>query len=137
MRLQSWAKTLSLPLVGVARLTVVFFITRSLTRPINLGQLQPLFFRVSEQQIYLDLEVGYQTAPAVIPALRDEIATTWGLPLGQRVEICFRGGERSAVTGVLELLRAPDYPWERRHALQLNIAGLIFTSREIERWTII
>jgi hypothetical protein len=49
---------------------------------------------VSEQQISLELEVGYQTAPTVVPALRDEIATTWGLPLGQRVEICFRGGER-------------------------------------------
>ena len=90
---------------------------------------------MSEQRISLELEVGYQTAPTVVPALRDEIATTWGLPLGQRVEICFRGGERSAITGVLELLRAPDYPWERRHALQLGIAGLIFSSREIERWT--
>lgn len=135
MRLQSWAKTLSLPLVGVARLTVVFFITRSLTRPSNLGQLQPPFFRVSEQQISLELEVGDQTAPAVVPELRDAIAATWGLPLGQRVEICFRGGERSAVTGILELLRAPDYPWQPRHALQLGIAGLIFSSREIERWT--
>jgi hypothetical protein len=92
---------------------------------------------MNEQQISLDLDVGYQTAPAVVPALRDEIAATWGLPLGQRVEICLRGGERSAVTGILELLRAPDYPWEARQALQLGIAGFIFSSREIERWTII
>lgn len=90
---------------------------------------------MSEQQISLDLDVGYQPAPAVVPELRDEIAATWGLPLGQRVEICFRGGERSAVTGTLELLRAPAYPWEPRDALQLRIAGLIFSSREIERWT--
>lgn len=137
MRLQSWAKTLSLPLVGVARLTVVFFITWSLTRPINPGQLQPPFFSVSEQQISLELDVGYQTAPVVVSQLRDEIAATWGLPLGQRVEICFRGGERSAVTGILELLRAPDYPWEPRQALQLGIAGFIFSSRDIDRWTII
>ena len=90
---------------------------------------------MSEQQINLDLDCGYQTAPVVVPELRDEIAATWGLPLGQRVEICFRGAERSAVTGILELLRAPDYPWEPRHALQLGIAGLVFSSREIERWT--
>ncbi|MDA1056171.1 MAG: hypothetical protein O3C40_37810 [Planctomycetota bacterium] len=92
---------------------------------------------MSEQQISLELDVGYQTAPAVVPELRDEIAATWGLPLGQRVEICFRGGERSAVTGILELLRAPNYPWEPRQSLQLGIAGLIFSSREIDRWTII
>jgi hypothetical protein len=87
-----------------------------------------------EQQISLDLGVGYQTAPVVVPELRDEIAATWGLPIGQRVEICFRGGERSAVTGTLELVCAPNYPWDPRQALQLSIAGLIFTSREIERW---
>ena len=88
---------------------------------------------MNEQQISLELDVGYQTAPAVV----HEIAATWGLPLGQRVGICLRGGERSAVTGILELLRAPDYPWEPRQALQIGIAGFIFSSREIERWTII
>jgi hypothetical protein len=89
---------------------------------------------MSEHQICLDLDVGYQSAPVVVPALRDEIAVAWGLPIGQRVEVCFRGGERSAVTGTLELVRAPNYPWDPRQALHLRIAGLIFSSREIERW---
>jgi hypothetical protein len=57
-------------------------------------------------------------------------------PLGQRVEVCFRG-ERSAIAGKLELLRAPDYPWDRHQPLQLAVAGLVFSSRDIERWTIL
>jgi hypothetical protein len=92
---------------------------------------------MSEQQISLELSVVYSAAPAVVPKLRDEIAQTWGLPLDQRVEVCFRGGQRSAVTGFLELLSAPDYPWNPRQMLQLQIAGLVFSSRDVARWTII
>jgi hypothetical protein len=44
------------------------------------------------------------------PELRDEIARAWGLPLGQRVEVCFRGSQRAAIAGKLELLTTPDYP---------------------------
>lgn len=90
---------------------------------------------MDEQQISLDLDVAYGAAPAVVPELRDEVAQLWGLPLGQRVEVCFRGGQRSAVTGILELLSAPDYPWNPRQLLRLQIAGLVFDSRDIERWT--
>lgn len=93
------------------------------------------FFCLDERQISLDLNTGFTAAPAVVSELRDEIASAWGLPLGQRVEVCFRGGDRSAVTGVLELLRAPDYPWDPHQALKLGIAGFVFSSREIERWT--
>lgn len=89
---------------------------------------------MSEHQISLGLDVGYNTEPAAVPALRDEIAAAWSLPLGQRVEVCFRG-ERSAVTGILELLRTPEYPWDQHQPLQLGISGLVFSSREIERWT--
>jgi len=92
---------------------------------------------MGEHQISLGLDAGYQPAPAVVPELRDEIAAAWGLPLGQRVEICLRGGQRSALSGVLELIGAPDYPWDRRQVLQLAIAGFLFSSREIERWTIL
>lgn len=65
---------------------------------------------MGEQQTSLGLEAGFNTAPAVVPELRDEIAAVWDYPLGKRVEVCFKGGERSVVTGVLELLRAPDFP---------------------------
>jgi len=95
------------------------------------------YSNVGEHQISLDLDAGFNPAPALVPELRDEVAAIWGYPLGQRVEICFRGGERSAVAGKLELLRAPDFPWNRRQPLQLAIAGLVFSSREIDRWTIL
>jgi hypothetical protein len=92
---------------------------------------------MGEHQISLGLDAGFNAPPPVVPELRDEIAAVWGVPLGQRVEICFRGGERSAVIGKLELLRAPDYPWDRQQPLKLAIAGLVFSSREIDRWTIL
>lgn len=92
---------------------------------------------MDEQQSSLDLDPGFQPAPPLVPELRDEVAALWGYPLGQQVEVCFRGGERSAVTGKLELLRAPDYPWDPRQPLRLAIAGLVFSSREIDRWAIL
>ena len=89
---------------------------------------------MAEHQIDLRLDVGYDSAPAVVSELREEIAAAWGLPLGQRVEVSLRN-ERCALRGVLELRRAPDYPWDGRQALQLVVAGFVFSSREIERWT--
>ena len=89
---------------------------------------------MAEHQTSLRLDVGYEPAPAVVLELRDEIAAAWGLPLGQRVEVSLRN-ERCALRGVLELRRAPDYPWDGRQALQLVVAGFVFSSREIERWT--
>jgi hypothetical protein len=93
------------------------------------------FPRVNEQQTSLRLDAGFSTPAAVVPELLDEIAVAWSLPLGQRVEVCFRGCERSAVTGILALLHAPDFPWNPQQALQLGIDGYVFSSREIERWT--
>jgi len=90
---------------------------------------------MGEQQISLELDVAYSAASVVVPELRDEVAQAWSLPLGQRVEVCFRGGQRSAITGILELLSSPDFPWNPRQPLQLRIAGFIFNSHDIERWT--
>ena len=90
---------------------------------------------MSEHQISLDIDASYSAAPAVVPELREEIAQAWGLPLGQRVEICFCGSQRAAATGILELLSTPEYPWNPRQPLQLRIAGFEFSNREIERWT--
>jgi hypothetical protein len=124
---------LSLPLVGVA-LFGFFTPGRYRDRP-TLGNSNRLFFRMAEHQISLGLDGGFNTAPAVVPNLRDEIATVWGLPLGQRVEICLTGAERSAVSGVLELLHAPDFPWDKHQPLRLAIAGFVFSSRDVDRWT--
>jgi hypothetical protein len=65
---------------------------------------------MGEHQISLGFDVGYNCEPVVGPELRDEIARAWGLPLGQRVEVCFRGSQRAAIAGTLELLTTPDYP---------------------------
>ena len=89
---------------------------------------------MAEHQINLGLETCHTIAPAVLPELRDEIALCWGLPLGQRVEICFRGSDRSAVTGILELITAPDFPWDSHQPLRLRIAGFVFSSRDVDRW---
>lgn len=91
---------------------------------------------MAEHQSDLRLDVGYEPAPAVESQLRDEIGAAWGLPLGQRVEVSLRD-EPCALRGILELERAPDYPWDGRQALQLAVAGFVFSSRQIERWTVL
>ena len=90
-----------------------------------------------EEQTSFSLEIAYSPAPATPPELRDEIAQLWALPLGQRVEVCLRGhgATPSAATGKLELRSAPDYPWNPKQPLHLGVAGLEFSSRDIERWT--
>ncbi len=90
---------------------------------------------MGERQISLELEISYSAASAGLSDIRDEIARAWGLPLGQRVEVCFRGSHRAAATDTLELLSAPNYSWDPHQLLQLRIAGFTFDSREIERWT--
>lgn len=89
---------------------------------------------MAENQTSLKLEVGYEPAPAVGTDLRDEIAAKWGLPLVQRVEVSLRG-EKCMLRGILELERAPDYPWDGRQVLQLAVAGFVFSSRQMESWT--
>jgi hypothetical protein len=91
---------------------------------------------MAEHQTDLRLDVGYDPAPAVVSELREEIAAAWGLPLGQRVDVSVKNA-RCALRGVLELRRAPDYPWDGRQALQLAVAGFVFSSREMERWTVL
>lgn len=90
---------------------------------------------MGEQQISLELDVAYSAASAGTAEIRDEIAQAWGLPLGQRLEVCFRGSQRAAITGTLELLSTPNYPWDPHQPLQLRIAGFTFNSRDIDRWT--
>jgi hypothetical protein len=92
---------------------------------------------ISEHQINLGLDIGFSSEPAVIPELREEIAQVWSLPLGHRVEVCFTCSQRAAITGTLELLTSPDYPWDPHQPLRLRIAGLVFSNREIECWAIV
>jgi len=87
---------------------------------------------VTEHQISIDLDAGFHPASAIVPELREDVAAFWGYPIGQRVEVCFGGGQRSAVTGKLELLRAPDYPWDRRQPCTWP-SQASFSTREIDR----
>ncbi len=91
---------------------------------------------MAEHQISLRLDADYHPAPAVETDLRAEIAEAWGLPLGQRVEVSLRN-QPCALRGILELERAPDYPWDGRQVLQLAVAGFAFSSREMECWTVL
>ncbi|HRP04324.1 MAG TPA: hypothetical protein PLV87_05380 [Opitutaceae bacterium] len=89
---------------------------------------------MSEHQTHLPLESTFSVAPEAPPEMRDEIARVWGMPLGRRVAVSFRGGQFTSVEGVLELAAAPDYPWNPRQPLRLRIAGCDFSSRDIEHW---
>jgi hypothetical protein len=88
-----------------------------------------------EQQTSLGFDLPHNPAPSVVPELRDEIAQAWGLPLGERVEVTFCNGQLDAITGVLELAAAPDFPWDPHQPLALRIAGYGFSSRDIAGWT--
>ncbi len=72
-----------------------------------------------------------------LPHLRDEIAKVWGLPLGERVEITFHASfALPSILGLLELRTDPNYPWDSHQPISLRIAGIDFTNRDIERWTL-
>lgn len=90
-----------------------------------------------EHQDNLPLDTPYQPAPAAPPELRAEIARAWGLPLGARVEIALRDDSLDTITGVLELVASPDFPWDPHQPLRLRIKGFIFDSRAIERWSLL
>lgn len=88
-----------------------------------------------EHQADLPFDTLFSVESSPPPDLREEIARTWGLPLGERVEVTLRDGQIDTLTGVLELVAAPDFPWDPRQPLTLRIAGFTFSNREIERWT--
>jgi len=87
------------------------------------------------RQTEFDLGVSYDPVPQVPLSLHSEIARAWRLPLRECVEIRLRDNSIPALRGPLELLTAPDYPWDPRQPLSLRIAGYTFHSHEIESWT--
>lgn len=94
---------------------------------------------MSADQLALAFDSSPVPQPGVVPHLRDEIARVWGLPLGERVEITFRPAfSVPAITGRLELRASPArYPWDPHEPLSLRVAGCDFTTRDIERWTLL
>ena len=87
-----------------------------------------------EHQANLPLDASHAPEPAAVPELLDEVARLWSLPLGERVEVVFKDGQLDSITGVLELVTAPAYPWNPRETLVLRIAGFTFSSRAIAHW---
>ncbi len=90
---------------------------------------------MAEHQSNLPLNAPFSAESSSPPDLREEIARMWSLPIGERVEVVLRDGQVDSLTGVLELAAAPDFPWNPRQPLTLRLAGFMFSSREIERWT--
>lgn len=88
-----------------------------------------------EHQASLPFDLSYQPAPGAPPEMRDEIAHVWGLPIGAHAEITLRDESLDTVSGLLELVSTPDFPWNPRQPLQLRVNGFVFDSRAIERWT--
>jgi hypothetical protein len=71
------------------------------------------------------------------PLLRD-IGEEWGLPVGQRVRVMFRGGESfRELTGRLEVAVAPELPLNHHRALRLRVAGYEFANTAISECVVV
>ncbi len=69
--------------------------------------------------------------------LYEEIATLWGIPVGQITHVVLHEHNFSDLQGRLELSRAPDLPLDRREVLALRIGTIEFSSRQIVAWTLV
>lgn len=63
-------------------------------------------------------------APALPPSLDEEIAAAWRVPVGKRVHVSLRQHDMPGTSGLLEITRAPDWPFNPRRPLALRI-GLV------------
>lgn len=71
------------------------------------------------------------------PTLTDELAATWGLPLGRRVRVELRQHAMSGLLGLLQVAGLPDSPFDGRAPLRLRIDHVEFTSRQIAAWSLL
>ena len=67
-------------------------------------------------------------------ALLQEVSAAWGLPIGLRVRVSVRDSSLPELSGRLELITAPDLPFNPRVALRLRVSGVVFSSAEIVEW---
>jgi hypothetical protein len=73
--------------------------------------------------------------PQADDPLISDIAKVWNLPIGRKVHIHLKAGENlPMLDGRLELVSAPDVPFDSRQALKLRIRGYEFSSRAIGAW---
>jgi hypothetical protein len=71
-----------------------------------------------------------------LDAMFQEIAAVWGLPVGRRVRLSVRDPALPELSGRLELIAAPDLPFNPREALRLRVSGVAFSSAEIAEWVL-
>jgi hypothetical protein len=73
--------------------------------------------------------------PLADDPLVSDIARVWGLPIGRNVRIHLKEGENLPVLdGRLELVSAPDLPFDPRQTLNLRVRGYVFSNRAISGW---
>ncbi len=90
-----------------------------------------------DQQINLAFDTSPVLQPGPVPHLCDEIARVWALPLGEQVELALLRGPCDSLRGRLDLLHSPDHPWNPRQPLALSIAGVAFSSHDIDHWKLL
>ena len=66
-----------------------------------------------------------------------EVAQIWNLPLGQRARLELREHDLPEIAGVLELVRAPDLPFNSREPLRLCVGSISFLSSQVASWSIV
>jgi hypothetical protein len=69
------------------------------------------------------------------PTLTDELASVWGLPLGRKVRVELRNHSVAGLSGMLEVARLPDFPFDAKAPLSVRIGHVAFTSRELAAWS--
>lgn len=72
-----------------------------------------------------------------LDAIFQEIAAIWGLPIGRCVRLSGRDPALPELSGRLELVGAPDLPFNLREALRLRVSGGAFSSTEIVGWVLL
>ena len=82
--------------------------------------------------LFCDGDEGRLGLPLPEDSLVRDIGAEWGLPVGQRVRIVFRGGESLRdITGRLEIAAAPELPLNHHRLLRLRVAGYEFGNTAI------
>lgn len=66
-----------------------------------------------------------------------EVATVWGLPLGERVRVRLQNHDLPEAAGRLDLARAPELPLNAHEPLHLVVGKIIFHSPQIQSWTLL
>ena len=90
-----------------------------------------------EELFFAEGPAQHSHSPDPRSALFAEIGALWQLPVGQVARVNLNGHNLSDLQGRIELVRAPDLPFDRREVLALRIGTIEFSSRQIVSWSLI